>query len=275
MIQFTISINDANRTIYKYLQKMLPNVPYSRWERAFRSRDIKINNRRIKDKKILLKIDDKITIYGLNDVFKPFKYQKTSQSLVIVYEDSNILIVNKPPNIAMHDERNALNEQVLTYLNFKQQDSFVPAAIGRLDRVTSGLVLYAKNYQTLVSLLAQQKYFQKIYLFKANLEQDIITNFRLKHDEKLQKEIVAADGKLTKTIFYLQDQKMYAEIKTGRKHQIRASLAELGCPIIGDLKYGGIKAPRVFLHSHTLVLSHLTGTLAYLNGFKITSEPKW
>lgn len=275
MNKYKATKNDAGRTILKFIQKLFNDVPKSRIERIFRQKDIKINGKRIKDKKHLIKEDDEILIYGLFTSVQPKQNIKANITFKIIFEDENILIVDKKIGVPVHDAKDSLDNQVLTYLKFKQIDSFVPSHIGRLDKQTSGIMIYGKTYEAVKQLNEANKKLKKIYEFKSDLNKNIITEFKITHDEKYHREKAGDIGKKTKTKFWIEGNKKYAELATGRKHQIRATLSKLNKPIYGDTKYGGKKADRIYLHSVYLKLDGLKEKLEYLNGQEFWSRPEW
>lgn len=276
MKKFKISINDQNRTILKFLEKMLGDVPKSKIEKLFRNKDIKINGKRIKDKTIILNQGDEVTVYSVISSFQGKKYVPVQRNFTVIYEDDNILVVNKSNGVETHGAKGSLDDQILHYLKFKQTDSFIPSSIGRLDKVTSGLIVYAKNYLTLRQLKNNQKDWDKVYLFKSDLDRDITTEFKIIHDENKKREVCGTEGKPTKTIFWIEKKRKYAKIITGRKHQIRSSLSKLGFPIWGDTKYGGKPAERVYLHSFSIKINGIKNKeLNYLEGMEFVSQPIW
>lgn len=275
MKKFIAKYNDAGRTILKFIERMLSDVPKSRIEKAFRNKDIKVNGERIKDKGLILKEGDEILVYGIDSDVEKVKFVTTQKNFEVIFEDNNIIVVNKHAGDAMHDERNCLDDQVLHHLKFRQKDSFVPSSVGRLDKPTSGVVVYAKNYETLREMKENHDKFKKVYIFKSDLPTPITTTFKIKHDEEKQREVCGDEGKETYTEFYFDRTRKYAEIRTGRKHQIRASLSKLGYPIWGDRRYGGKPADRVYLHAFSVQFNGLSGKLAYLNGMELMSAPNW
>lgn len=275
MNKYKATKNDEGRTILKFIQKLFGDVPKSRIERIFRQKDIKINGQRIKDKKYVIKENDEIVIYGLFTSTEAKRDVKANITFKAIYEDDNILVVDKKAGIPVHDDKDSLDNQVLTYLKFKQVDSFVPSHVGRLDKQTSGIMIYGKTYDAVKQLNEANKKLKKIYEFKSNLDRDITTEYKISHDENYQREKAGDVGKPTKTKFWIEGNKKYAELITGRKHQIRASLSKLNKPIYGDVKYGGKKADRVYLHSVYLKLNGLKGDLEYLNGQEFWSKPEW
>ena len=272
MDKFIATLNDQGRTILKFLEKTLDGVPKSRIERLFRSKDVKINGKRINDKKTIINEGDEIVVYGVRFAF--VERERVKHTFKVIFEDDNILVVEKPEGVVVHGEKESLDNQVLSYLKFEKQDSFTPSHIGRIDKGTSGIMLYGKNYQAVRMLNDATDHFDKYYIAISSLEEDQELKAMIFHDEENQKEAISEKfGKDCHTIFkVLGNSKVEAKIITGRKHQIRASLEFLGHPIKGDWKYDGTKAGRVYLHSHKLVLNGLEGELAYLNGKVLISK---
>ncbi|QJR44032.1 pseudouridine synthase family protein [Mycoplasma miroungirhinis] len=279
MKQFKATKNDQGRSLFKFIIKRADNVPISKIEKVFRKKDIKVNNIRTNDKQYKIQENDVVTIYGIEDTTKDNEniFNKANITFKKVYEDDDILIVDKKAGIAMSNELNCLNDQVLTYLKFQKTDSFIPDSIGRLDKVTSGLVIYAKNYATLVEFKQKQENFIKIYQFLSDINQNKVVTVKLIKDVEKQKMKVSNDKQGTKAItrFFVENNKKYAEIKTGKKHQIRATLEYLGFPILGDTKYGAKKSHRVFLHSYSITIRNLDKKWDHLNDQQFISYPKW
>ncbi|MGZ9797431.1 pseudouridine synthase [Mycoplasma sp. 4013] len=277
MFEISATNNDSGRTLFKLLIKYLNNVPVSRIEKLFRKKDIKVNNSRKVSKDLIINENDEIVVYGINDIFKN-TFKKVSFDLNILYEDDNILLINKQAGVVVHGDEHSLDQQVLSYLNYKQIDSFKPSHVGRLDKETSGIILYAKNYASLVALNASSINFIKKYLFKSDFNEAYkeVELYFGKQNNKIKTSVKAKDGyKYAKTIFSIENNKQIAQLLTGRKHQIRLSLKFLGKPIYGDIKYGGKKTPRLMLHSYYLKFTGLTGNLAYLNNFEFYAPAKW
>ncbi|WP_435130583.1 pseudouridine synthase [Mycoplasma sp. 6243] len=277
MFEISATNNDSGRTLFKLLIKYLNNVPVSRIEKLFRKKDIKVNNSRKVSKDLIINENDEIVVYGINDIFKN-TFKKVSFDLNILYEDDNILLINKQAGVVVHGDEHSLDQQVLSYLNYKQIDSFKPSHVGRLDKETSGIILYAKNYASLVTLNASSSNFIKKYLFKSDFN-EVYKEVELyfdKQNNKIKTSVKAKDGyKYAKTIFSIENNKQIAQLLTGRKHQIRLSLKFLGKPIYGDMKYGGKKASRLMLHSYYLKFVGLSGNLSYLNNFEFYAPAKW
>lgn len=276
--KFKAKENDVNRTLFKYLEKMLDNVPISRLEKLFREKDVRINGQKTNEKHYKLQLNDEILVYGLKDVSRETKRSKANINFSVVYEDKNLLIVDKKVNVAIHSEENCLNDQVLTYLDYKKTSSFIPSSIGRIDKKTSGIVVYCKNYQTLTEFSKKQDEFEKVYQFVSDfksLEKQEVT-VRLKKDIKNEK-MIANDsyGVKAKTIFWTDGMRNYAQIVMGKKHQIRATLEYLHCPIVGDTKYGGKRARRMFLHSYSITFHNLSDDFKEYNEQTFVCPSHW
>ena len=136
-------------------------------------------------------------------------------------------------------------------------------------------MIYGKTYNAVRQLNDASKKFEKIYEFKSGLNHDVTTTYLIWHDEDLRKEVCGDRGKKTVTHFSIVDGRKFARLETGRKHQIRSSLSKLGQPIHGDVRYGGKRDKRVYLHATRLKLFGLKGELEYLNNEEFFSKPDW
>lgn len=262
--------------LYFYFNGLTKNTLY----KAFRKKDIRINNVRINEDSIV-HLNDEITIYIVDDLlYKNINIQK-------VYEDENILIVNKPADIEV------VGNNSLTPLLQKEYEYIEPCH--RLDRNTTGLVVFAKNQTSLNILLDKFKnheiekhYLAKVYgtpnfasnkttltayLFKDNKKSIVyISDVPKKGYVKIETSFTLIE-KNVKGNYSILD----VELHTGKTHQIRAHLAHLGYPIIGDGKYGINEVNKKFgyktqqLYSYILKFNFKTdaGILNYLNGKEI------
>lgn len=271
--------NDEGRNIYKFVTIMLHDVPLSLIQKIFRNKDVKVNGIRV-DKAYNIVKDDLIEIFGVQtsktrkDSALP---QTNKMEFEIVFEDENIIVVDKPNGLVVHGTNDCLDAQVLKYLKYGANDSFIPSHIGRIDKETSGLMIYAKNYATLKQLKDKNEFIKKIYLFKSDLNDSLSTSLKLGHNEEKMKEEVMPWGKDSLTHFIVDKKtgEKTAVLVTGRKHQIRASLAHIKKPIYGDVKYGGKKASRMYLHAYKIIFTNLEGNLEYLNDKELIANIKW
>ena len=191
---------------------------------------------------------------------------KKNDRLDIIYEDKNILVVNKPAHmLCVQTDKGVsttLYEKVYDYLHKKNQKVFI---VHRLDKDTSGIVLFAKNENLKNQLQDNWNDIVKVREYYAIVEGSVKENKQtikqyLKENKQL-KTYVAKDGKEAIThIEVIKRSKNYSILKvlidTGRKNQIRVALESIGHPIIGDSKYGSTKNPlrRMCLHASKLVL---------------------
>ncbi|MFV8469185.1 pseudouridine synthase family protein [Mycoplasma sp. MV126] len=289
MLEIKATKNDAGRSVFKVISKYCSTLPLSRIEKIFRKKDIKINNERKITKNQIINEGDLISIYGILEdsaEFKEAEVNTAKPNFKVLYEDENILIIDKPTGVEVHGEDNCLDNQVLTYLNFKPVDSFKPSHIGRLDKETSGIILYGKNYQTVSYFNDHSDNLIKKYTFWSNINLEKytsanpleITLYSAKDEPNKRMKVSPKkiqNGKITTTLFYMEDGKKVAQLVTGRKHQIRVTLKYLGYPIYGDRKYHGPNAKRLQLHSYSLKFQNITGDLKYLNNYEVFSLPNF
>lgn len=304
MIKFVLSQNDENQRLDKFLKKYLRNAPLSHIYKLIR-KDVKVNGRKEKPDRIL-EPGDEITIYISDDEEMIFRGDKKSakqtRQFDIAYEDKNLLIVCKPFGLLTHGSRSekkkTLTNQVISYLietgEFNPSErSFSPAPVNRLDRNTTGLVIFGKNSNTLKnfnSMLRKGNCIRKYYLtiVAGKLKGDLILRGKLAKDTSENRVSIFEGsetcGKEIETLVKVIDNVngfslVEVELVTGRTHQIRAHLAHEGYPIIGDAKYGDQRLNHdiskkyglttQLLHAERLSFNNMSAGFEYLNGIEV------
>ncbi len=309
MREFIVSNQEAGQTLEKYTKKLLVNAPLSFIYKIFRKEDVRVNGKHTK-KETILNEGDVIALYIREEAFDSFLYSDTlnaddSIKDWILYEDENILAINKPRGILVNEGTNTnektLETMVLEYLYSKGEydpeslPALKPGPAHRLDRNTSGVVLFGKNIKALQSLFLLMKdknSLRKRYytLVKGEVSEGGIINVPLKKDEKtnlVRVSSLQAGGKSAYTRYeVVHNFKDYTLLRvtllSGRTHQIRVHMAYIGHPVIGDNKYGdfdlnkefkdkyGLK--NQFLEAYEIEFIKTTDTLKYLEGTKITAS---
>ena len=304
MQKFVISPQESGQTLEKYVRKVLKDAPLSFVYKLFRKKDVKVNGHWEKEKYVISE-GEEISIYITDEQLEEFK-KKIKETKIenisnwIVYEDNNILIINKPRGVMVQkgeSEDSALDEMVISYLvNKNEYDpnkdlGYTPAPSHRLDRNTAGLVVFGKNIETL-------RYLSKIMQDKSLIEKKYQTlvvgttpnkgeiNYPLEKNSKTGRVYVSDNGKPAITQYKLiktigNYSLLEVKLLTGRTHQIRVHLASINHPVVGDSKYGDYKINKdvetkygfknQFLVSYELKFNRLEKPLDYLSGksFKI------
>lgn len=305
-----IKSNDANQRIDKFLSKSYKNLPQSMIYKSIRKKDIKLNGKRCSPDE-RLKVGDILTLYlkdeFFEEVYSKYDFLKAPNKLDIVYEDENLLLVNKKPGLIVHPDEDyhfdSLIARIQRYLfekgeyDPKSTQSFAPALVNRIDRNTSGIVIAAKNAESLriLNQKLKDREIKKFYLcialgiFK---EKSAILRAYLAKNEAKNKVYIydkpMSDTKLIETKYKVLKEKnglslLEVELLTGRTHQIRAHLAYVGHPLLGDGKYGKNSVNKAFgckwqaLHSYKLKFDFKTPAeiLAYLNKKTFCAPTVW
>lgn len=307
MKQVTITEQNAGQRVDKFVRKWLKEAPLSFIYRIFRKKDVKVNGKRI-NIQYILQPEDVLQIYVTDQQLVDFattrRYQKRYLPFPIVYEDQHCMIIHKPKGVIVQgsdeERQHTLTEMVIEHL-YAQGDfdpkipGFIPAPGHRLDRNTSGLVMYGKSLeglQALHQLFKDREDLSKDYLalVVGRLEGSGKINLPLYKDEERKMVFVASakePGLPAETEYrvlkhYGDYSLVQVHLITGRTHQIRVHFKAIHHPVAGDRKYGDFQNNKIlkdtfgyehqFLQAQSLSFAKLEGPLSGLSEKKFTIE---
>lgn len=308
MKEFIIQKNEENQRFDKYLRKLLPNATTSFLYKMMRKKNIVINKKKVEGNE-KLKAGDVVSIFLSNETFDKFhvnleelkkEYDSlktlTLKGIKVIYEDEEMIVADKPYNMLSQKASGkdlSANEYLLGYminkgeLSFEEYQTFRPSVVNRLDRNTTGLLLFGKTLNALQQLgegireRSIEKYYRAVVA--GELKEELELKGYLLKDEKTNKvsyhkEQVEGSDYIETGVKPIQSKNgltlVEIHLVTGKTHQIRLHLSTIGHPILGDMKYGSEKINKKYYESHKVNHQLLHAyRLEFPDGKVVTVEP--
>ena len=312
MRTITITKNDSEQRLDKFLSKRFRTMPKSLMHKYIRTKYIKLNGKKTTPE-VFIHEGDVLTLYIKDEFFeenkKEYEFMKASKKLDLIYEDQNIMLIDKKPGVIVHQDKNydadCIVNRVQRYLFEKgeyspeEDKAFSPALVNRIDRNTGGIIIGAKNAMALRVLNEKvrtreiKKHYLCVVKGSPKKKADTLKDYLVKNESKNTVKVIKNKTKNSKEILTRYKVLSYdkerdlslceIELLTGRTHQIRAHMAYIGHPLLGDEKYGDKTLNRRFHQNHQLLCSYkLTfdftgdaGELQYLNDQSFELSNVW
>ena len=313
MRTITVKKNDAGQRLDKFLSKAVKGLPMSLMYKYIRTKKIKVNRARTEQSYMLCE-GDEIQLFIRDEFFEsPEKdtgaLSRIVPKLCIVYEDENIVLLNKRPGVLVHEDADAKDNTLVMHLQAylaqkgeydpEDEQSFAPAMCNRIDRNTGGIVIAAKNAAALREMNEhiREDRIGKFYLCAAHgvpaQKKQTLRGYLRKNAadnmvEVRDKSFPGAKEIITEYRVIGQNggnSLLEVHLVTGRTHQIRAHLAHIGHPLLGDGKYGinkkdrekGYKYQALYAYCLRFELGGKGEVLSYLDGkeFRLPESEIW
>lgn len=293
MKSFIITDKDAGGRVDRFISKTFDKLPKSLMYKEIRKKNIKVNKKRCTPEQVLSS-GDLLELYLKDDVLeirkKHYDFLNASTDLDIIYEDDNIILINKKVGVLCHPDGKDYIDNIVArlkrYLYDKKEwdpetSTFTPSLANRIDRNTGGIVIGAKNSQALkimndkIKAREIEKYYLTVVHGKMSKKSELLSAYLTKNEKKNMATVTDYQVPNSKKIiteytvldYYPDASLLEVKLHTGRTHQIRAHLAHIGHPLYGDGKYGNEKGRyRQALYSYKLHFNFSDeNILSYLN----------
>ncbi len=302
MTEITVTKNDAGQRADRFLSKAYPNLTLPLICKLMRKKRIKLNGAKA-EPNVKLCEGDVFRFYLSDELLskggeKEIDFRNVPPELDIIFEDENILLVDKPVGVVVHEDNDNTSDTLINRIKCylwkkgeyipEEEQSFAPALCNRIDRNTGGILIAAKNAESLrvLNQKIRDRELVKLYLcvVQGRPEKTAATLTAYLHKIEAENRVVVSDRKTPenrtiKTKYRVLDSigtqsLVEVDLLTGRTHQIRAHFAYIGHPLLGDGKYGSNKVNKQYgyngqaLYSYKLTFEFTTdaGCLEYLNG---------
>ena len=294
-MELIVTSDNDDRRLDRFLRVSFPSVPLGQIMKSIRTGQVRLDGKRAKQDTRLAEGQTISVPWGETEqrasVTQEAKVENVA-SLNVLYRDEFVLMVEKPSGLLTQPSKkgeDSLISRVLKELNWQRKD-YVPATVQRLDRNTSGIIivpLTGKSQRIFAELIKEGK-ITKIYraVVRGQVPSEGRIDAPLVKDTKTNTVRVARSGETSQsslTLFRkIKDLKqggslVEANLVTGRPHQARVHLSHIGCPIMGDMKYGNFHASRLMLHAYQVTLpedARLAELSPKLCGLRVTCHNK-